>query len=505
MLGVSGIWNRFLWVLFGQQPRRKDLYEGADPRGPHGPHRSWRDGRDGDATVSMAGERLRRNARHLDQNHDITRGAFDKLCQFVIGPSGIAIEPLPRGRDGKIHSAFAETLIEEFARWSEWPEVTWEHDWIATQLLLGRSLFRDGEVLVQLISGDYSGLDHGTNVPFSLELIEADQLPLDYNDPSKGITQGVERDAWGRPRAFHIYKTHPGAMFGFSTTGMSGSLKRIPSENLLHLKLTDRIRQARGVTQTASVLRRLNEIKNYEDSERIAAEMAASMTGYIKRLVPDLFDNEATYKPTEKRTFDFVPGMMFDDLQPGEDVGLIDSKRPNPQVENFRRGQLRAAAPGFRVGYSSLARDYDGSYSSQRQELVEQQPLYEMMSALFIGQFVRPVWQRFVETAVLSKSILVPSDVDPLTLSRASYAPPVMPWIDPLKEMKSYVEGVDNRFMSPQQVIRSRRGNPNEVLRQFEDWYRQLSEKDIPEKAGSQSQSEQDQPNEPVVSNSRRR
>jgi len=39
--------------------RPKALYEAADPRGPHGPHRSWRDGRDGDATVAMAGERLR--------------------------------------------------------------------------------------------------------------------------------------------------------------------------------------------------------------------------------------------------------------------------------------------------------------------------------------------------------------------------------------------------------------------------------------------------------------
>ncbi len=490
--------------------RPKALYEAADPRGPHGPHRSWRDGRDGDATVAMAGERLRRNARHLDQNHDISRGAIDKLCQFVIGPSGIAIEPLPKDLDGKIHRSFADTLLEAWRDWSEWPEVTWEHDWISTQLLMGRSLFRDGEVMAQLISGDMTTLNHGTRVPFSLELIEADQLAPDCNDPAKGITQGVERDTWGRPRAYHIYKTHPGAPFGFGgTTGFAGSIKRIPSENLLHLKLTDRIKQARGVTQLASVIRRLNEIKGYEDSERIAAEIASSLTGYIKRTVPDFMDQygdgssggESGAKP---RTFDFVPGMIFDDLRPGEDVGLIDAKRPNPQVENFRRGQLRAVAPGFRVGYSSLSRDYDGSYSSQRQELVEQQPLYEMLSAIFIGQFARPVWQRFVETAVLSKTIEVPADVDPLTLNRASFLPPAMPWIDPLKEIQASAEAVKNRFASPQQVIRARRGNPSQTIEELADWFQQLADSKIPNESATTTPS-QGEPHVEVVPNPRRR
>lgn len=64
--------------------RPKALYEAADPRKPHP---SWRDGRDGDATVAYAGERLRRFARHLDQNHDISRGALDRLVQFIVGPA----------------------------------------------------------------------------------------------------------------------------------------------------------------------------------------------------------------------------------------------------------------------------------------------------------------------------------------------------------------------------------------------------------------------------------
>jgi capsid protein len=50
---------------------------------------------------------------------------------------------------------------------------------------------------------------------------------------------------------------------------------------------------------------------------------------------------------------------------------MIKSDRPNPNLETFRNGQLRAVAAGSRGSFSSIARNYDGTYSAQRQELVE--------------------------------------------------------------------------------------------------------------------------------------
>ena len=59
----------------------------------------------------------------------------------------------------------------------------------------------------------------------------------------------------------------------------------------------------------------------------------------------------------------FAPGMIFDDLSPGESVETIDSTRPNPGLEAFRQGQLRAVSAGLGTSYSTLARDYNGTYS----------------------------------------------------------------------------------------------------------------------------------------------
>lgn len=485
------------------------LYEAADSRVVP-PHKSWRDNRDGDATVAMAGARLRNFARHLDQNHDISRGAIDRLIQMVIGPNGIMLEPMPRKKNGEIHREFASQLLELWDDWTQWPDVTWEYDWVAMQHLIGRSLFRDGEVLVQCLAGDIVSLDHGTKVPFSLELIEADHLPFDLNDPSRGITQGVERNAWGRPRAYHLYYQHPGALnnpYMTALYGVGSLTKRIATDNILHIKLIDRIKQARGVSKFASVIRRLSDIKDYEDSERIAAKVAANLTAYIKKTIPELMPDGFTYDaadPNSPRAFPTQPGMVFNELAPGEDVGLIDSKRPNPNLAAFRSGQLRAGAAGLGISYSSFSRDYNGTYSAQRQELIEQQGYYELLTALFIGQAIRPTWQRFVSAGRLAAVIKIPADLDITTLEKAAYRGPAMLWIDPLKEIQAHVEAITHYLASPQKVIRQRGDNPDDNLKQIADWNQQLDQLKIPQPtaAGTRNPPQQDNPNG-LVSNSR--
>ena len=52
----------------------------------------------------------------------------------------------------------------------------------------------------------------------------------------------------------------------------------------------------------------------------------------------------------------------------GEEIGTIDTNRPNPNLQAYRDGQLRASAAGLGASYSSISRNYNGTYSAQRQE-----------------------------------------------------------------------------------------------------------------------------------------
>ena len=430
----------------------------------------------GDTAVLRAGSSLREQARHLEQNHDLARGALQCLVANVIGPYGIGIEPQPRNTTGEIDDDLAAQILSLWHDWCEKPEVTWSLDWAGLQRQVARAWLRDGECLAQILEGPVRLLDHGTRVPFSLEAIEADHLPWDYNSITPSITAGVERNAWGRPVAYHVYKQHPGDsnLSGFLT--MTTDTKRVPASRMLHVKLADRIRQARGVSIFASVLGRLDDIKDYEESERIAAKVAASMAAFIRKGSPDFYAAEATGEPRDLR---FRPGMIFDDLLPGEEIGLIDSNRPNPQLEDFRAGQMRAVASGLGTTFSSLAKKYDGTYSAQRQELVEGWGLYGVMTSEFIASFVRPVYQRFISTALASGQLRVPAGINIDSVDDALYLGPQMPWIDPVKEANAWETLESNGHASGPEIIRRRGQNPMDVLEQESRWRRLAEEKGV--------------------------
>jgi len=289
--------------------------------------------------------------------------------------------------------------------------------------------------------------------------------------------QGVERSTWGRPLAYWLYKTDPSKLLRLVTVA---DLKRVPAEKMLHVKLAKRMQQARGVSVFASVLTRLDDIKDYEESERIAAKVAASMAAYIKKGMPDHYtvENGTDGEPT-RRDLKFRPGMIFDDLSPGEEIGMIDSKRPNPELSNFRNGQLRAAAGGVGISYSSFARDYNGTYSAQRQELVESYGAYGILAGEFGDRVVYPVYEDFLSAAVLSGQLKLPADLDPRSLDDAILIPPQMPWIDPEREASAWVLQEEAGYASGPEIIRRRGLNPRDVLEQEANWQRLRKDKGL--------------------------
>ncbi|HCZ49105.1 MAG TPA: phage portal protein [Gammaproteobacteria bacterium] len=415
----------------------------------------------GNAIVSLTGTALRNQARHLDRNHDIVSGGLSTLVQNIIGPTGINIVPAPRDAEGNVVESVVDQITPLLQAWAKRPEVTWMHDWPSVQRLLARTWLRDGEAFAQELRGFVPFLEHGSAVPFSLELLEPDLVPLDLDDPARRIQQGVERNAWGRPVAFHVYKGHPGDAGVFLP-----ETKRVSADLIRHVRTIDRIGQVRGVSILASTFTRLEDLKDYEESERIAAKIAASMAAVIVKGDPTLYDPEALSASGDRR-MRFQPGMIFDDLRPGESVQTIDSKRPNSNLESYRDGQLRAVAAPMRISFSSLAKNYNGTYSAQRQELVEQYGAYGVLAYEFIAQMVRPIYERFIALAVISGELVLPRGMTLGSALGADYLPPAMPWIDPKKEIEAITAQVRAGVRSLSSVIAERGGRMYDTLEQL--------------------------------------
>lgn len=431
-------------------------YEAAKPSRTH---KAKKETRSADAALHQSLKSLREQARELDENHDLVTGLFDRLEERVVGGPGIAVEPIPLRYDGTVHTEFAAVIKAAWGEWSLKPETSGELTRPQVERLVCRTWLRDGEMLGQMLMGGVPGYDYLTAVPFALELLEPDYLPIDYVDYAKGIVQGIERNEWRRVRAYHLLKAHPGSL---NSLGYAQNVKRVPAERMLHIAHRKRIGQNRGVPLLHSVLIRLADLKDYEQSERVAARISAALALYIKKGTPDDY-GVAVSSQGEGRTFPFAAGMVIDNLLPGEEVGTIESNRPNPYLEGFRNGQLKAVAAGARSTYSSVARSYDGTYSAQRQELVEGQLGYDLLQHEFIDYWCRPVYRNWLRLAVMSGHIKVPSDVNPLTLYGAFYQGPVMPWINPVHEATAWELLVKAGFADEAEVARSRQRNPSEL------------------------------------------
>lgn len=436
----------------------------------------YRDGLSPNQLTQQSAEALRAQARQLHRNHDISRGILRTMVNNIVGPSGIGIEPQPRRADGTIHEAYAAALRTGWQQHNKLPEVTGRHTGAKVQRLACLTWVRDGEAFAQQVAGKVPGVPHSGAVPFSLELFEPDLVPYSYQNGDR-IYQGIERNAWGRPITYFVLKRHPSE--GMNGVYGSGDVKPIPADRVLHLALLDRIGQMRGVTEFASIITRLEDIKDYEESERIAAKIAASLTAYVKKTSPDGYAGPQTDEDGNPiaRSLNMAPGMVIDSLQVGEEIGLIDSNRPNPNVVNFRQGQLRATAAGVGVSYSSAARDYNGTLSAQRQELVEQWVNYATLADEFTGQFLQPWYESWVAMSALSNAIPVPADVVPGTENDAYFVAQSMPWIDPLKEANAWTALVRAGFASEVEVLRKRGVNPRDMLEQIDTWRKEAKKR----------------------------
>jgi len=344
------------------------------------------------------------------------------------------------------------------------PEVTGEVPGNEVERLLVRSWLRDGEVLTNHVLGMGPAIQHNSRVPYSLELLEADYLPMDLNGTGangslNNVVHGVEKNAWGRPLAYHLYKEHPGnTIVPFVQTTFD--TKRVSADFITHLKFVRRFRQTRGVPIIHGIINRMDDIKDYSESERIKARVNAAFTSFIKRTA----DYQGEVDANGNIPFEMQSGMIFDGLKVGEELGSVGTDTPNPNLGPFISEMMRAAASGTGTSYSSISKHYDGTYSAQRQELVEAREGYKKLLNFFIGVQMQPTWKNFIDMIITSRLFVVPSGITIQQLYESvDMRGPSVDWIDPKKESEAAVIDVNNGFKSRHQVIRERNGNPRLV------------------------------------------
>ncbi|MCK5769476.1 phage portal protein [Algiphilus sp.] len=427
--------------------------------------KTMRDNRGPNRIVQGGAEATRSHARHLERNYDFARGTLRVFARNVIGPRGIGVEPMPRRADGRVHNEFADQIQRYHREWSRRPEVTGRMTRAMMERHALRCGIRDGEIFSQALRGNVRNLRHHTQVPFSLELLESDFIPFWHDVPGDRIFQGVRLNAWGQPVVYFAHRDHPTDGFQYGAQ----ALKEVPADRMLHFALRDRIHQVRGITIFAAVIHRLEDLKDTTDYELAAAKLASALALTITQQPDELGDNPLSNgqksEQTGRQLMDIEPAMIYRG-QEGEQVNVVDTKRPNQALPDWIDFNLRGIAAGTDGSKSSISRHYTGNFSAQRQELVETWPAYEVMREEFVSAVTLPCYEDVVRTGFATGALRVPSDVDPFTIFDADYRGPAMPWIDPVKEAQGEKIKIRSGLKSLSQAVRERNGDPWEVIDQ---------------------------------------
>jgi lambda family phage portal protein len=420
-----------------------------------------------DAELRTSLPQLRNRSRQLGRDNDYVRN-FLRTAQNNIVGEGIPFQSQVRKqrKQDELDEAVNDQIESSWKRWSRKDSchVGGTLSFSDIERLVIRSVIESGEVIVRFV---YQRMGR-SKVHLSLELIESDMLDDQYNGRAPNgnqVRMGVEVNTWGRPVAYYFLSSHPGDYQ--PTPGAARSLKRIrvPADEVLHLYVTERLIQSRGVPWMVSAILRLHHMQGYEEAEVIAARASASLMGFIESpeaessIEDDVVDGQSV---TE-----FEPGLIKK-LDPGEKFNVPNMSRPGGQFDPFMRLMIRGVAAGVGCSYEGLSRDYSQSnYSSSRLAIQDDRDNWRVIQKWVVTNFHQAVFERFMDVAVLSGDVTLKNyETAPEVYQAVKWMPRGWGYIDPLKEVAANKEAVRNGFMTQTEAVAQNGGDLEELFAQ---------------------------------------
>jgi len=403
--------------------------------------------------------KLRARSRELFRNNDYARRFGSLMAANVVGPAGIQMDAnilTPRGKEDE---AACEKVETAWLKWNKLGncEVTGQLSGLDLQRLLVTTLAQDGEVLIRLVNGKGP---HG----FQVQVLDVDQLG-GVNDSSvvyhgKNIVQmGVEKDAWGKPIAYHISETHPSDAAGTKKT------IRVPAEEIIHAFIPGRPGQSRGIPFLVTAMKSMSMLDGYMEAELVAARMAAAKMGFFTSDLGDAYTGDGS---TDAPNIDAEPGLMTG-LPPGYKFQAWDPQHPTAAFPAFQKAILRSIASGCGVAYNGLANDLEGvNFSSIRSGVLEEREQWRMLQTWMIEHICQPIFEAWLEMAVLSGALSLPTIGGNLDKYKApKWVPRGWAWVDPKKDVEASVLAIEKGLKTRTQVLAEQGQDFDEVLEQL--------------------------------------
>lgn len=407
-----------------------------------------------DAEILTSAIATRSRMRQMERDDDYFRGMLWLLENNIVGDRGIRLKMECRLSDGSLDETLNKAVETAWQQAMEEESCTVSRDQngIEVQRLSVRALARDGVILHR----KYRGFENPFG--FAIEPIEVDRLDHWWNRPAFGtaneIKFGIERDKFKAKVAYWILTRHPGDVFAYSVTPRYR--EQVMADEVISIWTIERAGQSIGMPLWPSVANRLHNLWGYEESEQIAARVAANKAGFFE--VDPKAAGQDEYVGEEDQE-----GNKISDLQPGQweqlpvgwKANMIDPKHPTEAFAHFLKAQLRGASAGSGIPYNSVAQDLESvNYSSYKAGMNDARDGFKYLQFLTVMKLMRPWFRSWLPMAVMSGKIpgTTMSDVARISLCD-TWKGRRWAGLEPLKETQAQVLAIEAGLDSRRNVI----------------------------------------------------
>lgn len=411
-------------------------------------------------SLRSAFQTMVRRGRDLSENNPLCVRFLRLMDTNILGHNGIQLVPTPRNADGKLDMADAQTLRQGWRKWGQLGTCTMDGmvSWRMHESECLKSFLSTGEFIRRFVPTDRN--------EFGIAVHMVDPLRLDptYNRPASDrnyeIRNGVERDEWGKPMAYHFLTGD------VSTWGYGGPHERIEAEFIDHFFIRERPGQCRGVTWLAPVGARQKMLDGYEMAAVTAARVASSKMGFFQRTgeMDPAWGEGVDEMPPE----DVAPG-MFEILPDGYEFKDFDPSWPGADYDDFSKSIKRSIAAGLNQSYNTLSMDLEGvSWSGLRKAELDDHDFYRCMQTIWaeVSQDrTYAVWLRFaLDFGALR---LPPGKYEKFREVR--HRPRSWQWVDPKKQQEAKTLGLLNGSLTMTNIVEEDLGLTLEEYKQIID------------------------------------
>jgi lambda family phage portal protein len=408
------------------------------------------------ALVASGGPRLLARSRELV----VTNGYAANACEaFAANLVGDGIKPSSLITD----AALRDQVQKLWLAWTDEADADGLTDFYGLQAMVAREMFVAGECFVRLRP---RRAEDGLLVPLQLQLLQSEMLPFEKTETAANgnpIRCGIEFDLIGRRVAYHFRRRHPG-----DSTDQRVAIPetvRVPAEDVLHIYRPIDAGQIRGLPHVAPAMVRLFLLDQYDDAELDRKKTAAMFAGFITKTAPeDPMMGEGAADLDGAALASLEPGTM-QVLLPGEDVKFSSPADVGGGYEAFQYRTLLSVSASLGLPYHLVTGDVrQANYSSLRAELVEfRRRIGQLQHGVMAHQLCRPIWRRWLETAVLSGALDIG---DPTVARPVQWIPPRWDWVDPLKDIQAQVLAMEAGITSRRKVVEATGYDIEEVDRE---------------------------------------